>query len=197
MATFPTLKNVLLPVVLGFSTMLSLTSCDNKPKPKDPEEVAEDANEGKEDPAARERDEQFLMKAAEINLEDIQLGQLAQQKSANAEVKALGKMLVDGHTKMMADLTALAGRKSIAIPTSPTKDVQDTYQKISEKTGVDFDKAFCDRMASGHKDAIDKFENAANNSPDAEIKAWASSMLPDLRTHLEHIQMCKDKVDKM
>ena len=197
MATFPTFKNLLLPVVLGLTTMFSLASCENKPKAKDPEEVAEDMNEGKEDPAAKERDENFLMKAAELNLEEIQLGQLAQTKSANPDVQALGKMMVDGHSKAMSDLTALAGRKSIAIPTSPTKDVQDLYQRMSEKTGNDFDKDFCDKMVSGHKDAIDKFENAANNSQDAEIKAWASSMLPDLRTHLEHAQMCKDKVDKM
>lgn len=197
MVTIKNFKTLLLPIIMGFALISSLGSCESKPKAQDPEEVAEEANEGKEDPAAKERDEEFMMKVAEIHLEEIQLGQLAQTKSTNADVQALGKMMVDDHTKALADMSALAARKSIAIPGTPTKDVQDAFQNFSQKSGVDFDKAYCDKMVSAHKDAIDKFENAANNSQDGEIKSWASSALPGLRTHLEHAQMCKDKVDKM
>src|SRR5688572_32420960 len=47
------------------------------------------------------------------------------------------------------------------------------------------DKEYCDMMVKGHKEAINAFENAASNAYDADIKAWASSMLPSLRTHLD------------
>ncbi len=190
-------KTLFLQAILVFATVFGLYSCENKPKAKDPEEVAEDRNEGKQDPATKEKDEEFVMKAAEINWEEIQLGQLAQQKGTMADVKAMGKMMEEAHTKAMADLSAIAGRHSIAIPTSPTKDVQDVFQRLSEKTGADFDREYCDRMVKGHKDAIDKFENAANNCEDAEIKSWASSMLPTLRSHLQQAEACDEKIKNM
>ena len=61
----------------------------------------------------------------------------------------------------------------------------------------DFDKEYCDMMVKGHKDAIDMFEKAVNECEDSDIKSWASSMLPGLRTHLEHAMTCDDKMKKM
>ena len=61
----------------------------------------------------------------------------------------------------------------------------------------DFDKEYCDMMVKGHKDAIDKFEKAINDASDPDIKAWASSMLPALRIHLDHSLTCQKKCEKM
>ena len=52
-------------------------------------------------------------------------------------------------------------------------------------------------MVSGHKDAISTFEKASTESTDADIKQWATGMLPGLRTHLDHAMMCQKKSDKM
>ncbi len=191
------LKSLLLQAILVSATIFSITSCENKPKAKDTEEVADMQNDGKEDPMAKERDEEFLQDAAEINWEKIQLGQLAQQKGMTPDVKAMGKMMEDAHTKAMADLTSLAGMKSISLPTSPTEDVKDVFERLSGKTGLEFDKDYCDRMVQSHKAAVDRFERAANNAQDADIKAWASKMLPDLRAHLDHAMMCENKVKEM
>ncbi len=131
-------------------------------------------------------------------MEEIQLGQLAQQKGTMEDVKNLAKMLTDEHNKAMADLTALAGRKSIAIPTATTDKVKNAYDKLNEKApGNDFDKEYCDMMVKGHNDAIDAFEKAASNAYDADIKAWASSMWPGLRAHLDQAKACEEKLKNM
>lgn len=195
-------KTWLFQVILFLSASLFLmTSCDDR-KGKDSKEVAEERNEEmenqKNEDLNKERDTDFLIKAAEISMEDIQLGQLAQQKGTTADVKNLAKMMVDEHTKVMADLSALAGRKAIAIPTATTDKVKNAYDKLNEKAaGNDFDKEYCDMMVKGHKDAIDAFEKASSNAFDADIKAWASSMLPGLRTHLDKAMACEDKLKKM
>jgi putative membrane protein len=175
-----------------------MTACENRAG-KDPKEVAEEQNneidKQTEEDMNKERDEDFLIKATEINMEEIQLGQLAQQKATMADVKNLAKMMTDEHSKALADLSALAGRKSIVIPTSTTDKVKNAYDKLNEKApGNDFDKEYCDMMVKGHKDAIDAFERAANNAHDPDIKSWASSMLPSLRTHLDHAMACEAKL---
>ena len=187
-------KAALFQILLLSSALFFMVSCENRDK--DSKEVAKEQN--KDMDMNKERDEDFLIKAAEMNMEDIQLGQLAQQKATLADVKDLAKMVTDEHTKAMSDLSALAGRKSIAIPTATTDKVQNAYNKLNEKAaGNDFDKEYCDMMVKGHNDAINAFERAANNAHDADIKAWASSMLPGLRMHLEKAKACEDKLKQM
>ncbi len=183
--------SLLVLVGIGFA------SCKDQTKPVDTEEVAQEANEPKSD-LTKESDERFLVRAAEINLGEIELGKLAQQRGTHAEVKALGKMMEDAHTKAMNDLRALASSKAIAIPTSPTQDDMDLYKKMTEqKVGMDFDKEYCDKMVNGHKDAIDLFDNATKGNNDPDVKTFAMNMLPELRTHLDHAQLCQDKLKNM
>jgi putative membrane protein len=49
-------------------------------------------------------------------------------------------------------------------------------------------------MVDEHEAAVRKFENAANNAKDAEIKALATEALPKLRGHLEMAKAVRDKV---
>ena len=113
------------------------------------------------------------------------------------EVKDMGKMLEADHTKALSDLKVLAAKKQVSIPTALTDDGKDAEKKLADKKGKDFDKEYCDMMVNGHKAAIEKFEKAAADANDAEVKAWASSMLPGLRTHLDHALTCQKNCAKM
>lgn len=181
---------------------LFMESCNNnnttadQNKPEDTKKVAEEQNDAKFE-GDKSKDAEFLVKAAGINLEEIKLGGLAQEKGMSKEIKDLGKMMAEQHQKSMDDLQALAAKKSITLPVSITDDGQKTYDKLSEKSGKDFDKAFADKMVDGHKDAISMFEKASNNAEDPEIKTWASVTLVTLHRHLDHATECQKKCEKM
>ncbi len=176
--------------------MFIASSCTNR-KPEDTKEVAEDHNEAKFDNSKNEKDAQFLVNAAEINLAEISLSQLAQQLGRASHVKELGKMMENEHKKSLDDLNLLAKTKNVSLPTSQTENGQDAYKKLNDKSGNDFDKAYSDMMVSGHKDAIALFETASTESTDPEIKSWATSTLPALRTHLDRALECQKKCEKM
>ncbi len=179
-----------------FSASVAMTSCSNEQKNDSPTEVAEDMNDAKFS-NKKEDDAQFLVDAAVINLDEIQLGKLAQTNGSIADVKELGKMMETEHTQALNELKSLADRKQITVPTTLTDDEQTTYRKLLDKTGNKFDKEYCDKMVEGHKDAIGKFEKASKNASDSEIRAWAEKMLPGLRMHLEHSILCQEKCEKM
>ena len=190
-----------LSVMVFFSTVFilivtfTLPSC-NESKTEDTKEVAKESNDAKFD-NKKENDADFLVAAAGINLEEIQLGQLAQKISKMSDVKELGKMMEDEHTKAFKDLQALAAQKQITIPSALTDEGQDANKKLMNKTGKDFDKAYCDMMVNGHKDAIDKFKKASTDATDPDIRKLATSMLPALQTHLDHSIACQKKCEKM
>ena len=175
--------------------LTTLPSCNNS-KPEDTKEVAEEHNDAKFD-NAKEDDAKFLVSAAELNLEEIQLGQWAQNNSMNVDIKNLGKMMETEHTKALSDLQALAAKKQITIPTALTDDGMSASKKLMDRKASQFDKEYCDMMVNGHKDAISKFEKASTDAADADIKSWASASLPALRTHLDHSMTCQEKTKKM
>ena len=176
---------------------MSTIACKDENKQEDSKEVAEEENEAKYDDVNddKEEDADYLIFAAEVDMKEIELGKLAQQKSTNPDVQALGKMMVDQHTKSLADLKAAAAKKNISIPETLTDKGQEAYKDLNEKTGHDFDKAYTDKMVDGHEKTIEKMEKASEKASDADIRMWAANMLPTLRTHLEHAKMAKEKVD--
>jgi putative membrane protein len=191
------LSKVIIDGMLIAGIIVGVYSCGNSQKPEDTKEVAEEHNEAKFDEKKTENDAQFLVNAAEISLMEIQLGQLASTNAMMDEVKQMGKMMESDHTKSLNELKDLATKKSITIPTTLTDDGQSSYKKISDKSGKDFDKEYCDMMVDGHKDAIDKFEKASNDASDPDIRQWASATLPALRTHLDHAIKCQVDCKKM
>ena len=196
MKTIRSIKETLLRVTL-VTTVLLLNSCSTNQKPEDTKAAAEEHNEAKFDDNKRKKDAQFLVDAAELNLEGVHLGQLAQQKGKAAHVRELGKMMEDAHTKSQKDLTALAQKKTVTIPNSPTDDAKDAYAELNEKSGNDFDKAYANMMVSKHKDAVESFEKASTDCTDSEIKNWATATLPELRKHLDHSIDCQKKCNEM
>ncbi len=144
-----------------------------------------------------DNDSLFLLKVAEMQLEEISLGQLAQQKGNSVHVKVLGKMMEKDHTKILAELKNMALARSVTIPISMTEYSQEVYQELSERTGNDFGRSYSDLMVDHHKEAIELFEKRSISSDDAEIRTWTESKLARLKMHLKHAEACKIECDKM
>jgi putative membrane protein len=144
-----------------------------------------------------ERDAVFMMNVAEINMEEIKLGNLAQQKSKMPHVKEYGDMMVTEHTQAMTSLSNLASTKMVNLPTTESKKIMDAYSMLSTKTGKDFDVAYSNMMVKGHQEAIALFETENNNTNDEEVKAMIATILPALKTHLKHAEICQKECEKM
>jgi len=171
--------------------VLVVNSCMNHNN--DAENLANEKNELKaEEKAFDERDGQFLVRAAAINLEEIKLGELASQKGTTPHVKELGQMMEQSHKKLHAALMTLAEAKSISLPDVIAEEGLMLYYQLKDKDGTDLDKAYCKMMVKNHRQAIDLFENAVYNSNDPEILQWATATLPILREHLDLANRCTE-----
>lgn len=188
-------------MLLGFASAtllltLSMQSCNTRSDKQDnSKELAEERNDAKFD-NERESDAEFLVDAAEINLEEIELGLLAQNRGTSAQVREMGKMMETEHSKALSDLKTLAQNKNISIPTTVTEDALEAKNNLAEKDSNDFDKEYVDKMVSAHKDAIDKFEKASTDAHDADIRNWAASMVPVLRQHVDKFVGMQETYEK-
>jgi len=170
-------------------------SCKDSDKEKnDSVEVAKEQNQVLDSSRATDtgKDDNFLVEAASGGMMEVQLGNLAQQNAASAQVKEFGKMMVTDHTKANAELTTLARLKNIAIPNEPGADHMDHINEMKKMKGADFDKHYMSMMTDDHEEDVKKFESASKNAKDEDVRAFAAKTLPVLRTHLEKAKQVKD-----
>jgi putative membrane protein len=168
--------------ILCLTLSSTLISCS--PKGDDSKKDAEESNKAKFE-SNLENDTEFAVAAADGGMLEVQLGQLAQSNGSNPEIKSLGKMMVDDHSKANEELRNLATRKNISVPSQLSEKNQEKYNDFLEKTGKDFDEAYAEFMVKDHKEDLDKFKKEAEKGNDPDLKAWASNKVPTLEHHLE------------
>lgn len=127
----------------------------------------------------------FAVKAANGGLMEVQLGEYAAKNASDKSVKDFGSMMVKDHTKANDELKGIATTKNIALPAQPGQDMTDKMTDLMKKKGKDFDKDYMNAMVKDHKEDIDLFKKAADDSKDSDIKAFAGKTLPTLQKHLD------------
>jgi putative membrane protein len=186
-------KTVFIKTTIVAATLMSATSCFDNTKPEDTKVVAETQNEHLYRSTKAENDVQFIVNVAGINLNEIQLAQLAQGKSENTDVQNFGKMVETDHQASLKEITAISDKKKIIIPTSLTDDGKNDFKQLTNLSNVDFDKQYTTLMVKEHQDAITLFDKAATESEDPELKKIAIATLPKLHAHLEMAIILKEK----
>lgn len=137
----------------------------------------------------------FAVKAASGGLMEVALGNLAQQKGANADVKKFGQQMVTDHSKANTELISIAAAKNIMLPTAPLPKHQKHIDHMSGLSGAAFDKHYMTMMVEDHQEDVSLFQTtASDNSQDAELKAFAQKNLPVLKSHLQMAQQTQAKV---
>jgi putative membrane protein len=134
--------------------------------------------------------EVFIRDAIEGNLAQIELGQLAQEKTQSAEIKSYGQMLVTDHSASNEQAEKVAKQIGIAVPTEPSVNQKATYKTMAKLSGTGFDRAFIKEMIADLKANITRFQSEAKkrNDPAAD---FANQMLPTLSKHLDAAEKLK------
>ncbi len=133
--------------------------------------------------ATSAQDRLFMVRAAEGNLAEITLAQLAMNKTKTPGVLSVARTIVQGHTRAQTELMAIMARNGMTMPPmlSPTHmAVQNTLQKAR---GANFDKMYMANQTDDHENTIALFQTQIMNGGDPELKAHASKYLPDIVGH--------------
>ena len=128
----------------------------------------------------------FASQAAVIGKAEIELGQLAVQKSQDDDVRKYAQRMVKDHEAAAAKLEKVAKQTNLMLPESLDAEHEALKQKLSGLQGAAFDREYSKAMAKGHDKAVALFE-AASQAPQmpAELKEFAASTLPTLKEHGE------------
>ena len=133
-------------------------------------------------------DADFYKRSAQGGIAEVELGNLAQQKSSNQSVKDFGAMMVKDHSAANEKLKAIADPKDISLPTRASVGQMATKAKLEVLSGEAFDKSYIKGMIKDHQQDIAMFKKEAASGQDRDAKAYAKATLPTLELHLKTIR---------
>ena len=138
----------------------------------------------------------FAEAAASGGLAEVSLSQLGVQKATDPELKKFSQQMIDEHTRMNAELTALAVQKRVPPPRMADVRAQFCAQSLAGLSGQEFDRCYAKAQLVAHMDSVATFEAEAERGMDRDMKALAAKALPHIKDHLKMIKPIAERYEK-
>jgi putative membrane protein len=130
-------------------------------------------------------DQDFINMAAQTDMLEAHLGQMAANQAKSDDVKTYAQMLVTDHTNDYQQLQAMAAKDSFTVPQGLDDEHNKMIAPFEKLNGVAFDKRYAHEMIEGHTKAIAVYTKESNDAQNSDVKSYAASTLPTLNKHLD------------
>ena len=134
------------------------------------------------------QDKKFAKMAMAGGMAEVQLGQLAQQKSNSDDVKKFGQQMVDDHTKLNDQMKPIAATLGVQPPADLMPKDKALMTKLQGLSGDDFDKAYIKAMLKDHMKDDKDFQTEISNGQNAQEKDAATQGDQVIKQHLQMVQ---------
>jgi putative membrane protein len=132
-----------------------------------------------------DKDKAFLEKAAQEQLAEIALGQLAMKKGSDKKVKEFGAELVEDHRYTSQEAKDLSAKEGIYLPVEMDARQKKEQQRLSRLSGRDFDTAFIAYLLKKHRKDVQELQKETATLQNENVKQWAEVTEPILAVHLK------------
>jgi putative membrane protein len=133
-------------------------------------------------------DKKFVKAAAEDSMAAIKIGQLAEQKTTNPNIKRFAQQQVQTHQSMHNQLQPIAQQSNVTLPTQLNSRDQKEYNRLSSLSGTQFDQDYTRWAAQSHQRALDAFQQESRSGQNAQLKTFASNSTPTIQRNLQMAQ---------
>jgi putative membrane protein len=130
-------------------------------------------------------DTSFYRTLAEGGMAEVDLGKLAEQKSTDPKVQEFAAMMVKDHSAANEKLESLASSNRIPLPDTLDASHEETKTRLEALSGDGFNKSYIETQLKAHEKTVDLLEKEISSGQDADAKAFAQSVLPTVKHHLE------------
>jgi predicted outer membrane protein len=128
---------------------------------------------------------EFLIEAMQDTMAEIQICEIALEKSPNHDVKVFAQKMIDEHGQMGRDMEKLATQKKLDVPRDIRPEQEMTVDELSSLDGHNFEQRWIQYNIDVHERDIKVFSHYAGEEPDPEIRKMAEAGVKMLRHHLK------------
>src|SRR5580698_2823903 len=139
----------------------------------------------KDEKAAALTDQQFLDLAAQTDMLEAHLGQMAANQASGQAVKDYAQMLVTDHTADYKQLQALAAKDGLNVPAGLDAEHDKMIAPFEKLNGAAFDTRYEHTMIEGHTKALAIYNKESTDAQNTDVRSYAGETLPTLQKHLD------------
>src|SRR4051812_6451849 len=96
----------------------------------------------------------FATAAAIGGMAELSISELGVQKATDPELKKFSQQMISEHTRMNAELAAVASQRGIALPRMVDPRAQFCAQSLAGLSGQEFDRCYAKAQLISHMDAV-------------------------------------------
>jgi putative membrane protein len=147
---------------------------------------AEKENQKKFADSNMKDDAKFVVTALDAGLYEVQIANFAISGAYSNEAIELAKEILKNQNNLNEELTQLAAKRSITVPTTVSKKHQNEIYSLYKFKDRDFDEAFSKKMITEYSAIFELFKNQANITNDNDLRNLAVEQLHALN-HLRRL----------
>jgi putative membrane protein len=128
----------------------------------------------------------FVQNAMQGDIAEVQLGQLAEQKSQSNDVKQFAQKMVNDHGQMNEKwFKPVAQQLGISAPKKPSKKDKKEMAKLEQLSGPAFDQQYITMMVKDHQKDLKDFKDEAQVAQNPNLKQVATQGANLIEQHLQ------------
>jgi putative membrane protein len=130
-------------------------------------------------------DQMFVESIFKSDAVEVQLGQLAQQKSQSDDVKQFGQKMVENRTKLDEQLKPIADKLEVQKPKEPSKKDRQLIARLESLSGPQFDEEYIKAVVKDNQQDVKDFKSEAESAQDTNLQQAAKMDATVLAQHLQ------------
>ena len=139
-------------------------------------------------------DDEFVRDIAVKNMAEIELGRMALNKAASADIKAFAQTMIDEHGAAGDKLKSIVSATSLPWPAQLDDRHRKIVDELGREQGADFERDYMKAMVDGHQDLTAKLESRLDVQSLADWKTAAAgrtqgTALPEPNVALRDVQV--------
>jgi putative membrane protein len=137
-----------------------------------------------------EIDRIYVEEIAQAGMLELEMAQLALEKSDNENIKKYAQQMIQDHQALNQELMQLAENKGITLPTTLSPKHQALKTQVSKLSGTQFDQAYINEAAiNAHIQSLILHTRQIQLGEDQDLQAYAIKTIPIVDTHLQLAEM--------
>jgi len=142
--------------------------------------------------SASQKDKEFLAKASQGGLAEVEMGKIASTKAKDPEVKQFAQKMIEDHTKLLADMKPFADQLGVTPPAKLSVEHEQTASRLKSLSGEEFDKEYIKAMVADHHADLAEFSAEKASASDPGLRQAVANGTEVIRMHTQMI----DKIAK-
>lgn len=140
-------------------------------------------------------DDKFVHEVTADNLLEIQLGQVAERKATNGDVKDFANRLVADYPRLQNQWTSISSSNGMAFQPSMGTLHRQKLERVQKASGAKFDRVYMSTVIEHLESIVPYFQNEGRGAHSSQVRKLVENELPTLQQHLAQAKRIGGRVD--